>query len=530
MAGLVPSWQDSGVINASSGLSGGIKMRSATGGIKFSASGIAADDMYIAASGKVGIGTSEPSYRLHVTSGANSSEVILAVSTAGSTSDAMTVDGKGWVTAKKFIGDGSGLTNLPPGGSADNLGNHVATTTLNMNTYNIINVSTMAMTGSLTLQGSSFTITGGLAISTGGAITTTGVGLGTVSGDPRGFGAVDLQTFRTNVSSVASGLFAVISGGSGNKASDIYATVGGGFLNMASNDYATIGGGYQNTASGTTASTIGGGYQNTAAGNYATVAGGIMNTAGAWGMIGGGWGNQTTGQYSTIGGGWGNRANSDYSTVPGGKNNTAGNNYSFAAGYMSSSTANGAFTWSDSLGLETTNSVANRTWFKNQGGFLTSVTTNSADGFTMLFNASGNVGVGSITPVSKLHVLDSGSQPLLIASHTTGGYGLYVSSWAHVGIGTSTTRALLSVVDNAPAVGDYVFMVSTGASDTQKAMWLTGDGRLHLKRIDWLDGSYSTTAAEEAEVRGGAGTISRRKIYKWAVSGFPATATMRGFM
>ena len=74
-------------------------------------------------------------------------------------------------------GNGSLLTNLPvdPG---DNLGNHVATTTLNMNFKNIVNVSTVGMTGSLTLNGSSLTVTGkdasGYSLSLSSGITMAG--------------------------------------------------------------------------------------------------------------------------------------------------------------------------------------------------------------------------------------------------------------------------------------------------------------------------------------------------------------------
>jgi len=52
----------------------------------------------------------------------------------------------GVMMADKFVGNGSGLTNLPAG-AGDNLGNHIATTTLNMAGFNISGVSTVTAAG-----------------------------------------------------------------------------------------------------------------------------------------------------------------------------------------------------------------------------------------------------------------------------------------------------------------------------------------------------------------------------------------------
>jgi hypothetical protein len=76
----------------------------------------------------------------------------------------------------------------------------------------------------------------------------------------------------------ASGQYATVGGGSNDTASGGYATVSGGRYNIATGWYATVGGGLQNTASGSHA-TVGGGQQNTASGAHATVSGGLQNTA-----------------------------------------------------------------------------------------------------------------------------------------------------------------------------------------------------------------------------------------------------------
>lgn len=54
----------------------------------------------------------------------------------------------GNIYANKFYGDGSGLTGISLSG--DNLGNHIATTTLNMSNFGIINVSSITASGYIT--------------------------------------------------------------------------------------------------------------------------------------------------------------------------------------------------------------------------------------------------------------------------------------------------------------------------------------------------------------------------------------------
>ena len=170
---------------------------------------------------------------------------------------------------------------------------------------------------------------------------------GSVSGNSRGVGSVDLQQSRVASTQVASGNYSTIGGGSSNTASTIRATVGGGQGNTASGYYSTVAGGYANAASGqfstvggggsNTASagraTVGGGGGNTASNYYSTVGGGINNTAsGDISTVGGGSSNAASGQFSTVGGGGSNTASADRATVGGGGGNTASNYYSTVGG------------------------------------------------------------------------------------------------------------------------------------------------------------------------------------------------------
>ena len=303
----------------------------------------------------------------------------------------------GTIKAGLFVGNGAGLYNVG-GGGADRVAKAGDT-----------------MTGQLTLAGSTLTVTGnafsvgtstlvvvggnvgigtatpgsllqvgGLTVLKTGELQTTGVGLGTIAGNARGAGAVDLEVSRGDATHVASGDYSAIGGGEDNAASAQHATVGGGAYNTASALSATVGGGGVNTASmyATTVgggvdntasgdqSTVGGGQGNVASGGSATVGGGDFNTASAGdATVGGGVGNRAKGWYSFVGGGLSNMANGAYSAVPGGNANTANADNSFAAGNRSSATAQGAWAISDSQDAEFRVSTANAFGARFAGGY-----------------------------------------------------------------------------------------------------------------------------------------------------------------
>jgi hypothetical protein len=125
---------------------------------------------------------------------------------------------------------------------------------------------------------------------------------------------VDLQMARITNTAIASGQYAVVSGGYRNTASNTSSSVGGGEINTASASNSRVGGGKSNTASAAS-SCVAGGEQNTASGGYSTVAGGYRNTA--------------SGQSSTVAGGgfwnpdYGNTASATDSAVLGGRGSLA---------------------------------------------------------------------------------------------------------------------------------------------------------------------------------------------------------------
>jgi hypothetical protein len=272
----------------------------------------------------------------------------------------------------------------------DNLGNHIATTTLDMAQFPVVNVSSLAIVGDgLHIATSAFGGASGIFISTGGAIQTAGIGHGTVAASARGKGAVELQAARESGSNAATGLYSVIGGGYDNKASNNYAMVSGGYKNSAKQAYSTVSGGDQNNAE-SDHSTTAGGYWNQATGSYSVISGGNSNrTYNTSATVGGGYANKVSSTYGVIGGGNSNMVSGSYGAVPGGSYNTANGSYSLAAGYYSSSTANGTFTWSDAAGQITENNVANRTWFKNSGGFLVTGSTQPVSDGAFFVNGQG---------------------------------------------------------------------------------------------------------------------------------------------
>ncbi len=159
----------------------------------------------------------------------------------------------------------------------------------------------------------------------------------TAGGDKRGTYAVDWQRVRsTNSARVASGSYAVISGGNNNRASNNYDVVAGGLSNQASGSGCFIGGGTSNTASGS-ASTVGGGNQNSATQQYSGIFTGNQNQAlGFHAFVGSGNTNISQGQYGVVVGGDSNSVNNQYSFIGAGRSNVINGEYSVVTGGNSS--------------------------------------------------------------------------------------------------------------------------------------------------------------------------------------------------
>ncbi|MBI5743847.1 MAG: hypothetical protein HY952_04805 [Elusimicrobia bacterium] len=226
---------------------------------------------------------------------------------------------------------------------------------------------------------------------------------------------------KTNVVALNTAAAAIL-GGSNNQVNASSSTVAGGHNNWANATLSFVGAGYNNRANGVysgvgagsgneadlNADWVGGGAANISSGVYATVGGGFMNSAMAMAAtVAGGYGNVAGTMEATVGGGQYNSAIGNYSVIPGGFRNSAVGNYSFAAGYKSSSTAMGAFTWTDSEGAMLDNNVQDQVRFKARGGFWVSVSTQF--GNPGLFVTSSNtvvVGATMASPPSKVTIIE----------------------------------------------------------------------------------------------------------------------------
>jgi hypothetical protein len=132
-----------------------------------------------------------------------------------------------------------------------------------------------------------------------------------VAANPRGDGAVDLQSDRNAVTQVASGLKSVLIGGA---------------RNTASGDYTAVLAGFGNSATATNFATVINGGSNSAAAGYATIVNGEGNVVNsAYGFVGNGNNNkvEVSSVNATVLNGSNNLASNAYSAVLAGLNNTA---------------------------------------------------------------------------------------------------------------------------------------------------------------------------------------------------------------
>lgn len=133
-------------------------------------------------------------------------------------------------------------------------------------------------------------------------------------------------------SNTIDGPFAVVSGGTTNRASGENASVSGGAGNVASGDNAAISGGFSGVASNNFSSVSGGRF-NSANAIFSSVVGGLSNSAnGMFSSILGGEANESAGLASCVSGGQQNLADGDAASISGGVNQATMVEFAWAAG------------------------------------------------------------------------------------------------------------------------------------------------------------------------------------------------------
>ncbi|PKM98894.1 MAG: hypothetical protein CVU79_01190 [Elusimicrobia bacterium HGW-Elusimicrobia-3] len=112
----------------------------------------------------VGISTRVPQAALDVVSTGTAHTEMAQIWRAGDGVIKGSMSATGVMMADKFIGDGSGLSGIS--GSGDDLGSHVATTTLNMGTFNLVNVSSVNFLSNVFMTSATAAQLGGVYVST----------------------------------------------------------------------------------------------------------------------------------------------------------------------------------------------------------------------------------------------------------------------------------------------------------------------------------------------------------------------------
>jgi len=175
-----------------------------------------------------------------------------------------------------------------------------------------------------------------------------------------------------------SGSGSTIAGGGSNTTVGGASFIGAGQLNNANGSLSVIGGGISNDADGSY-SVVGGGNDNTADGQYASILGGFNNsTSNNYCSIGGGGGNSAAGDASTIAGGYYNTTSNNYSAVGGGTNNKALGQASYVGGGLNNVVEG---SWSAILGGmgDTITSTATRSYLFGINSRMTQPSTFMVD-------------------------------------------------------------------------------------------------------------------------------------------------------
>ena len=219
--------------------------------------------------------------------------------------------------------------------------------------------------------------------------------------------------------------------------------------------------GTNNSATGSE-SAVGGGENNVASGNHAAVGGGAHNVASGFNAtVGGGgstlsaFGNTASGSQSVVSGGFDNDASGDGSVIPGGAQNRANGSYSFAAGIAATADHDRSFVWNDGSGGALQSTAANQFLISAGGGV--GIGTSSPGSALEVEGTVTIDGVQMATGAQSGHVLTSDGLGTGTWQAPQGGGGadsdwtisgidMYAGVTGNVGIGTASPMAPLHLI------------------------------------------------------------------------------------
>jgi hypothetical protein len=307
-------------------------------------------------------------------------------------------------------------------------------------------------------------------------------------GNARGANAVDFQMVRSAAGQVASGPYAVISGG---------------VQNTSSSNYSVVCGGTGNTASG----------------GASVVIGGQNSTAGATYSVAGGGGNVATGNYSIALGGYGITSAGFFSTILGGQQNsaTSGSTVTTQSATMNGTTA---VTLSGSNASIKVGQYVSGTYVAG----LTYVAAVSGTSLTLSFAASGSgtatlsfytphgvvVGGGNNTATGSYSFIGGGGD-----AGTAGNRNVASGDWSTVAGGfKNTASGLYSSIAGGftnTASGSNSFVSGTSSTASGSVSAVIGSNQSSATNFDAVvvGGQVNTASGIDSGVFAGAYGITR---------------------
>jgi hypothetical protein len=250
------------------------------------------------------------------------------------------------------------------------------------------------------------------------------------------------------------------------------------------------------------------GLHNTASGPISSVSGGERNIAsGSWATVGGGGTNTASGEAAIVSGGTFNTASGAMAAVSGGFQNTAAGDASVAGGRQAKIAAahDGTFLFSDHRNFDFTSAAANEFAARATGGVR----------FVSGIDGSGNPNSGVKLSTGGNAWTDLNGNPIGGSLWNSNGANIFYNN-GRVGIGTDTPAAPLHVSDNDGVLfgGAYGSGTLPASGAGTRMMWYPAKAAFRAGIVEedqWDDtniGNYSVALGQNNTASGFQSTVS----------------------